>query len=337
MRGFRETLETCHLGDLCFSGSMFTRCNRRTNRTFTKERLDRAVANPEWCAIFPIFSVLILAARSSDHSPMLVSFFGCHSERQAQGSFRRGFKFEASWANDIECMESISSAWNNDLNDVAPLKGIRLRLSACQRALSTWSRQKYGNVEENIKRKSAQLATLQRDDSLALVAYIKTLQHEIEELLEFEDMRWRQRAKQHWLQHGDQNTTFFHFWGQHRRKINHIRSISDEQGRVWRKNKDISKAFLSYYEQLFSTQSSGSVEECIRFIDSRITDEMNNWLLHSFSEEEVQRALFQMHPLKSLAWMGILQCFIKRIEVRWEMKFARQCSIISIMDNLMRG
>jgi hypothetical protein len=119
-------------------------------------------------------------------------------------------------------------------------------------------------------------------------------------------MRWRQRAKQHWLQHGDQNTTFFHSWGQHRRKINHIRSISDEQGMVWRKNKDISKAFLSYYEQLFSIQSSGSVEECVRFVDSQITDEMNNWLLHSFLEEEVQRALFQMYPLKSLAWMGIL-------------------------------
>lgn len=79
MRGFRETLETYHLGDLDFSGSMFTWCNRRTNRTFTKERLDRAVANPEWCAIFPIFFVLILAAGSSDHSPLLVSFFGCNS------------------------------------------------------------------------------------------------------------------------------------------------------------------------------------------------------------------------------------------------------------------
>jgi hypothetical protein len=155
MRGFRETLETCHLGDLGFSGSMFTWCNRRTDGMFMKERLDRAVANPEWCAIFPIFFVLILAARSSDHSPLLVSFFGCNSERQAQGSFRRGFKFEASWANDVECREIISSAWNNDLNNVAPLEGIQLRLFACQRALSTWSWQKYGYVEENIKRKSA--------------------------------------------------------------------------------------------------------------------------------------------------------------------------------------
>lgn len=147
-------------------------------------------------------------------------------------------------------------------------------------------------MEENIKRKSAQLAALQRDDSPALVAQIKTLQREIDELLEFEDVRWKQTAKQHWLLHGDWNTVFFHSWVQHRRKINHIRSIYDEQGRVWRKNKDVSRAFLSYYEQLFTAQSYGNVEEYIRFVDSRITDEMNNWLLHNFSEEEVHRALF---------------------------------------------
>jgi len=108
----------------------------------------------------------------------------------------------------------------------------------------------------------------------------------------------------------------FHSWAQHRRKINHIRSISDEQGRVWRKNKDVSRAFLSYYEQLFTAQSYGNVEECIRFVDSRITDEMNNWLLHNFSEEEVHRALFQIHPLKSPGPDGYLAVFYQK---NWSM------------------
>ncbi len=52
-------------------------------------------------------------------------------------------------------------------------------------------------MEEKVNRKSAQLAALQQDDSLALAAQIKTLQHEIDGLLEFEEMRWKQRAKQH--------------------------------------------------------------------------------------------------------------------------------------------
>jgi len=299
MTGFREALEFCRLGDLGFSGSMFTWSNRRTDGTFTKERLDRAMANPEWCTIFPSFSVLIMAARSSNHSPILVSFFARNIERQGQGSFSSGFKFEASWANDVECGDVISSAWNNDINDVVPSDGIQMRLSACQRALLTWSRQKYGKVEDNIKRKSVQLAALQRNESPALATQIKTLQREIDELLEFEELKWKQRAKQHWLKHGDRNTAFFHSWVQHRRKINHIRSIADEQGRIWRKNMDITRVFLSYYEKLFTTQSAGNVEEYINFVDNRVINDMNNWLLHSFLEEEVQKALFQMHPLKS--------------------------------------
>jgi hypothetical protein len=100
---------------------------------------------------------------------------------------------------------------------------------------------------------------------------------------------------------------------QHRRKINRILSIADEQGRIWRKNRDISRVFLSYSEKLFTTQSSGNVEECINFVDTRVTDEMNNWLLHSFLEEEVQRALFQMHPLKSPGPDGYPAVFYQKI------------------------
>lgn len=62
---------------------------------------------------------------------------------------------------------------------------------------------------------------------------------------------------------------------------------------------DISRVFLGYYDWLFTSQSPARVEDCISSVVPRVTDEMNGWLVHLFSEEEVQRALFQMHPLKS--------------------------------------
>lgn len=59
---------------------------------------------------------------------------------------------------------------------------------------------------------------------------IKKLQGEIEFLMEREDLRWKQRSKQNWYQNGDRNTPFFHAWADHRRRINHIQAIKDEDG-----------------------------------------------------------------------------------------------------------
>lgn len=71
---FRQTIEDCHLSDLGLSGSKFTWSNAREDGGFTKERLDRALANLEWCEVFHEGEVQILAACSSDHKSVLVNF-----------------------------------------------------------------------------------------------------------------------------------------------------------------------------------------------------------------------------------------------------------------------
>jgi len=167
---------------------MYTWSNRRADGSFTRERLDRAMANPEWCTLFPSFSVLTMAARTSDHSPILVSFSPHQLDRQGQGPVRRSFKFEASWTSDVECGEVISTAWSNDKTGEIPSEGIQRRLGACQRALLSWSGQKFGKVEDDIKRKSEQLAALQRIESPVLGAQIISLQKEIEDLLSGAEM-----------------------------------------------------------------------------------------------------------------------------------------------------
>lgn len=39
---------------------------------------------------------------------------------------------------------------------------------------------------------------------------IRRLQLDVSETLEADDLKWRQRAKEHWLKEGDKNTKFFH-------------------------------------------------------------------------------------------------------------------------------
>jgi exonuclease III len=141
MMRFREALEDCHLGDLGYQGSFFTWSNKRSDDSYTKERLDRAVANTEWCSIFPKVMVSVLAARTSDHSPLIISFDEDGHERN---SLMRSFKFEAWWSNEVECLSIINSVWNEEFRVNASISDIQESLSACQYALKSWSSRRLG-------------------------------------------------------------------------------------------------------------------------------------------------------------------------------------------------
>jgi len=75
INGFRIALEDCQLCDLGYTGSRFTWSNKRTDGSFTKERLDRAVANMEWFSRFHFVTVRTMVARTSDHCPIQISCY----------------------------------------------------------------------------------------------------------------------------------------------------------------------------------------------------------------------------------------------------------------------
>lgn len=59
MVNFRQCLEDCDLHDLGFIGDMFTwRNHHHSAASYTKERLDRAVANTAWRCSFPLVKVV---------------------------------------------------------------------------------------------------------------------------------------------------------------------------------------------------------------------------------------------------------------------------------------
>ena len=72
MEEFGAALEECNLIDLGFCGYKFTWNNKRPGAANTRERLDRAVANKEWCDMFPASCVSHIFSHASDHMPLIL-------------------------------------------------------------------------------------------------------------------------------------------------------------------------------------------------------------------------------------------------------------------------
>ncbi|KAF5450043.1 hypothetical protein F2P56_030424, partial [Juglans regia] len=108
MKNFRNALEEGGLSDLGWKGDKFTWSNRHGDESFTKERLDRVVANKKWIEAQKEVSAENLVARSSDHRPVLLSF------SQFNKSFywsHRVFKYEAWWASETDCKKVVKEGW----------------------------------------------------------------------------------------------------------------------------------------------------------------------------------------------------------------------------------
>ena len=90
MDAFRDALDTCGLTDLGYIGRSWTFEKKVTGGTFSRVRLDRCMANMEWCVAFPNVITEHKEAASSDHVPIFLKLKDMHACRRAP----RRFKYE---------------------------------------------------------------------------------------------------------------------------------------------------------------------------------------------------------------------------------------------------
>lgn len=76
-------------------------------------------------------------------------------------------------------------------------------LQRCKARLMSWSKVTFGNFKRTINSTLSQLPRLQELNKCEIGDKIKVLKGEVNLLLEEEDVKWKQRAKQRWLKDGD--------------------------------------------------------------------------------------------------------------------------------------
>lgn len=141
MTSFRNCLDDCGLDDLGYIGDSFT-----WKRGMVRERLDRALRNVAWSAMFLDSGVHNLAMGGSDHRPILVDT-STYSVKENSKTRRR--RFEARWLREEGLGELVTTAWYHSPPSVPVID----KLASVHQELHEWDK----NVLKAPRKKSESL------------------------------------------------------------------------------------------------------------------------------------------------------------------------------------
>jgi len=143
--------------------------------------------------------------------------------------------------------------------------------------------------------------------------------------LEQEELKWKQRAKENWLQFGDRNSSFFHASAKQKNRRSTMKQIRNKEGQICSTKEDIEGDLLSYFSELFTKGENLEVTACVEVLEGKVTLEMNKQLLSEFTIEEISAALQQMSPLKAPGPDGYSACFYQH---NWSTVHPEVCAAI---------
>ncbi|XP_059434865.1 uncharacterized protein LOC132167846 [Corylus avellana] len=191
MLAFRRALENCELSDLGFRGPKFTWSNCREEDEFTKERLDKGVANSEWRSLFPEMEVVVEVSICSDHTPLILYLVGIGMH----GRGSRSFRYETKWRCDEGFEAILQQAWVPTTNIDNGWNAVSSNLLRCQKFLMRWQKGRNEDTAGKIKNLQRRLRVLQGTEDEDVGGETRIVQKDLSLLLEKSDSQWRQRAK----------------------------------------------------------------------------------------------------------------------------------------------
>lgn len=301
LEGFQRTLTYCNLVDVDLLGYQYTWEKGKGTKSWIEVRLDRALVSTNWYESYPDTRLTNLELTSSDHCP---SFF--EPVVQTSGVFLRRFRFENAWLKDPLCYEIVKDCWNADEGG-----SIFTKLNLCATKLASWGKEITENFTKRIRWCKGEMKKLKQRRDAGSVQQFGELKNRLFTILEQKEAFWKQRAKQFWLQEGDQNSKYFHRAATKRKNNNQITSLKNSSG-VWVDwEGGLEDVVVEYFNNLFS-EADTSNEEVINCVKSCVNQQMNITLLQPVVEEEVKRAVFDMHPDKSPGPDGMTPMFYQK-------------------------
>lgn len=126
-----------------------------------------------------------------------------------------------------------------------------------------------------------------------------------------EDLFWRQRSREKWLNRGDRYTKFFHSSVKMNRSRKQIVKLKNSRGQDQWSEGAKAEVALDYFMDLFQSSNPRSYGPIFQSMLPRGTDEMNEVLTSEVSAEEVREAMFSINPDSAPGPDGMMGLFFQ--------------------------
>ncbi|KAK7273895.1 hypothetical protein RIF29_14962 [Crotalaria pallida] len=197
----------------------------------------------------------------------------------------RRFFFETGWARLEGCEDIIREVWEVGLRPFSLTESCS-KLEKTTLSLKEWTRKAMPCIPKEIKSIQDRIEKLDRSwESSETLEQRKLLISKMNELLELEEKKWKQRSKVHWLKEGDQNTKFFHQRASQRKRKNTVRRLKSNGGIEVTDEDGMGAITINYFSNLFDSVAPPVVPEVIDVVEPRVTPEMNSDLCKPFTED----------------------------------------------------
>lgn len=240
---FCDFVKQCGFIDLGYSGPAYTWTNKRCNTMPTFERLDRSLANAEWCTSYPNTIVYHLPMLRSDHAPILTLLNS--SKRRTNGPFC----FENWWLLEQGYEDVAKNIWHRSTRPFhQKVRYLATDLKKWRKAKPRLSDQ-LAQVEDQLLQEQFKPPN-QQDHNLQ-----QQLTDQHQQLLVKDEEFHHQRAKKNWVMLGDRNTSYFHQTIVKWTRKNRITYLIDQDGCESTTQEHLSHTLIGYFCDIFSSQS----------------------------------------------------------------------------------